>query len=437
MQKFISRLLACAALLGAAPSLQAQDETPEPIQFGAFQLRALFAPERVEVADADGQQELVLTRTSVILEGVEFAEGVIEFDMAFEDKFGFGGLFWHSSEDGTDSEYFYIRQHKSGLPDAGQYTPVRDGLTSWQIYTDRNAIAPFAHTHEGWNRIKFVIADDKADIYYNGGARPSLHVPDLAADRGNGAVGLRTTGADGKIRFANLVVRPLAEGEGIVGTPAADGRVAPEGTITRWAVSTHFPEANVDGALQLPQEVAALPTKAVLDTESFGIVDLSRGGLQEQEEDTALVSTRIVAERAKRVRLAIWLFGSRSNVPQWRPDFRRQCGMAHPRSVLSRYDRISGCSDARPSRGREHANRCRFRNIRWMGIRRSHCGSRRPRDLRPIDKGPPWGTGGPFGERTDGEVSPGRSRASRPADNRVPGRSPRGLRSGSPWPSRS
>ena len=303
MQKFISRLLACAALFGAVATAQAQDETPEPVQFGEFQLRALFAPERVEVADADGQQELVLTRTSVILEGVEFAEGVIEFDMAFEDKFGFGGLFWHSSEDGTDSEYFYIRQHKSGLPDAGQYTPVRDGLTSWQIYTDRNAIAPFAHTHEGWNRIKFVIADDKADIYYNGSARPILHVPDLAADRGNGAVGLRTTGADGKIRFTNLVVRPLAEGEGIVGTPAADGRVAPEGTITRWAVSAHFPEAQVDGALQLPQEVAALPTKAVLDTESFGIVDLSRGGLQEQEEDTALVSTRIVAERAKRVRL--------------------------------------------------------------------------------------------------------------------------------------
>ena len=303
MQKFISRLLACAALFGAVATAQAQDETPEPVQFGEFQLRALFAPERVEVADVDGQQELVLTRTSVILDGVEFAEGVIEFDMAFEDKFGFGGLFWHSSEDGTDSEYFYIRQHKSGLPDAGQYTPVREGLTSWQIYTDRNAIAPFAHTHEGWNRIKFVIADDKADIYYNGSARPILHVPDLAADRGNGAVGLRTTGADGKIRFTNLVVRPLAEGEGIVGTPAAEGRVAPEGTITRWAVSAHFPEAQVDGALQLPREFAALPTKAVLDTESFGIVDLSRGGLQEQEEDTALVSTRIVAERAKRVRL--------------------------------------------------------------------------------------------------------------------------------------
>ena len=303
MQKFISRLLACAAMFGAVATAQAQDETPEPVQFGGFQLRALFAPERVEVADVDGQQELVLTRTSVIMEGVEFAEGVIEFDMAFEDKFGFGGLFWHSSEDGTDSEYFYIRQHKSGLPDAGQYTPVRDGLTSWQIYTDRNAIAPFAHTHEGWNRIKFVIADDKADIYYNGSARPILHVPDLVADRGNGAVGLRTTGADGKIRFTNLVVRPLAEGEGIVGTPAAEGRVAPEGTITRWAVSAHFPEAQVDGALQLPQELAALPTKAVLDTESFGIVDLSRGGLQEQEEDTALVSTRIVAERAKRVRL--------------------------------------------------------------------------------------------------------------------------------------
>ena len=223
--------------------------------------------------------------------------------MAFEDKFGFGGLIWHASDDGSDGEYFYIRQHKSGMSDAGQYTPTRGGLTSWQIYTDGNAIAPFAHTHEGWNHIKFVIADDKADIYYNGSPEPVMHVPDLATDRGSGAIGFRTSGPSGKIRFSNLAIRPLAPGEGIIGSPAADTRVAPEGAITRWRVSTHFPEALVEGALVLPAELTSLETKAVLDVESFGIVDISRGGLQERADDTALISNRIISDSARRVRM--------------------------------------------------------------------------------------------------------------------------------------
>lgn len=302
MRSLLSKSIICAGALSVASAGLAQDEAAPLVQFGEFQVRALFAPERVEVKEVDGQQELILSRTAALLEGIEFSEGVIKFDLAFEDKFGFGGLMWHADGQG-DYEYFYIRQHKSGLPDAGQYTPTRSGLTSWQIYTDRNALAPLAHTHEGWNRLKFVIADDKADIYYNGSARPVLHVPDLATDRGTGKVGFRTSGPNGKIRFANVTVRALRDGEGIVGKPATESRAAPDGVITRWAVSSHFAEEKVVGVTQLPTDLSSLATKAVLETEPFGIVDISRGGLQEREDDTALVSTRIEADRAKRVRL--------------------------------------------------------------------------------------------------------------------------------------
>jgi len=293
-----------AALFSACPALAQQEELPQPLQFGDFQVRPLFAPERVSVREVEGLEELTVERSAVLLEGLTFSEGVIEFDMAFEDKFGFGGLIWHSNEDASTNEYFYIRQHKSGLPDAGQYTPTRDGLTSWQIYTDRNAIAPFAHTHEGWNRIKFVIADDKADIYYNGSEKPILHVPDLATDRGAGGVGFRTSGANGKIRFRNLSIRALTPEDRIVGMPSPEGRTAPEGVITRWAISQHFNEELIKGKITLPQSLAELGRKAALDAESFGIVDVSRGGLGEPKDDTTLISTRIASDSAKRVRLA-------------------------------------------------------------------------------------------------------------------------------------
>lgn len=304
MRTWIKRWIGLAALLGAASSVAAQDDAPEALTFAGYEVRQLGDRGTVEVATQAGREELVLTRASVLLEGLEFSEGVIEFDLAFKDERGFGGLIWHTDAAGANGEYFYIRQHKSGLPDAGQYTPFRGGLTSWQIYTDRNALAEFAHAHEGWNRIKFVIEGDRADIYYNGSSTPILHVPDLASDRGSGFVGFRTSGPNGQIRFANLTVRPLAPGEGIVGTSATDTRTAPNGTITRWAVSEHFAEDRIAGQLALPADLTALPARATLETESFGIVDLSRSGTGGPDDDTALVSTRITADRARRVRLA-------------------------------------------------------------------------------------------------------------------------------------
>ncbi len=293
--------LTSLALAGAAAPVLAQDEAPAPLAFGDFQVEPLGPADRVSVSERNGQQELTITRTGALLEGIEFSEGVIEFDVAFDQRRGFGGLVWHVSDD-SDGEYFYLRKHKSGMPDAGQYTPFRGGLTSWQIFTDANAIAPFAFTHEGWNRIKFVIADDKADIYFNGSTEPVLHVPDLASDRGTGRVGFRTSGPFGELTIANLTIRPLETGEGIVGEPRPVS-APPAGVIANWNVSERFAEARVDGAMTLPADLAALPVATTLAVEPTGIVDLSRAGRPEDGADTMLISTRIVTDAAKPVRL--------------------------------------------------------------------------------------------------------------------------------------
>lgn len=304
MRRVIAGWICAAIALGLAsiPAVVgAQDEAPALTSFDRYQVRPLGPPDGVEVVEVDGQQELILSRTSVLLEGVEFDEGVIEFDVAFEDKRGFGGLMWHATEAG-DAEYFYIRQHKSGEPDAGQYTPMRAGLTSWQIFADANAIAPLAFAHEGWNRIKFVIVDDKADIYFNGSNEPVLHVSDLATDRGNGAVGFRTSGPNGKIRFANVIIRDLAPDEGIIGMPKETAPV-PDGVITNWLVSERFAEKRVEGATLLPADLNRLDPVITLRVEPTGIVDLGRAGRPQDDADTVLVSTRILSDAEKSVRL--------------------------------------------------------------------------------------------------------------------------------------
>ena len=66
---------------------------------------------------------------SAFLKGVEFQNGVIEVDMAFEGSRAFGGIVFRMKMSG-DYEQFYIRPHKSRFPDALQYTPVTKGLSS-------------------------------------------------------------------------------------------------------------------------------------------------------------------------------------------------------------------------------------------------------------------------------------------------------------------
>ncbi|TNE60524.1 MAG: hypothetical protein EP341_01255, partial [Sphingomonadales bacterium] len=124
-KRFLTLALAILAGLAAQP---ASSQDTNMVEWAGFTVSSNTGPDRVRVEQYDGAEALVVARATAMLEGVEFSEGVIEFDLAFEDKFGFGGLLWHAA--GRDTEYFYVRQHKSGQPDAGQYTPVRKGLTS-------------------------------------------------------------------------------------------------------------------------------------------------------------------------------------------------------------------------------------------------------------------------------------------------------------------
>ncbi|NNE49284.1 MAG: hypothetical protein HKN38_03670 [Altererythrobacter sp.] len=304
----LAAALAISAFFVTPATAQNAQSTEQSVQWAEYRVvyennparLASGQPGGVSVRTVNGTEVLTVTRTTAMLNGVDFSEGVIEFDLALDDKRGFGGLLWHAN--GIDSEYFYLRQHKSGLPDAGQYTPIRHGLTSWQIYSDRNGIAPFAFTHEGWNRFKMVVEGDRADIYLNGSQQPVLHIPDLAADQGSGAIGFRAAGPNGEIRIANLIVRPLAEGEQIVGQSAAD-RQAPEGTIMRWSVSERFAETDVAGQLELPDELGSLQQLGTVEAEPFGIADISRLAGPDEALDTVLVSGKITAEKAKQVRL--------------------------------------------------------------------------------------------------------------------------------------
>ncbi len=300
------RLFVAAMTLGAvsSPILAQSEQAPrpsDPIAFEGFQFRQVGAARTAEIAEHLGRPSLRISNATVMADDVELADSVIEFDIAFKDERGFNGVLWRAA-DAENAEYFYLRQHKSGDPDAGQYAPLRGGITSWQIYSDANGIGPFAFTHEGWNRVRIVSIGDRAEIFLNGASMPTLHIGDLATDRASGTFGFRSSGPRGEAYLSNIVARPLEPGERLVSAPA-DVEPPPTGVIERWAVTGPIAESDVAGRLMLP----AKPSNAapqLLTVEPTGIADISRVAELSGDMNTVLVSATLTAGEAKRVAMS-------------------------------------------------------------------------------------------------------------------------------------
>src|ERR1700741_682524 len=77
-----------------------------------------------KVADYLGRKCLAIDGGAAVLKDFEMRDGVLDVDVATPAKRGFFGFDIRIDKDEANYEEIYLRQHKSGLPDAMQYTPV-------------------------------------------------------------------------------------------------------------------------------------------------------------------------------------------------------------------------------------------------------------------------------------------------------------------------
>lgn len=290
----MKRLLAVLAVVAGAPIAHAQDsDGPVIVSFEGADWRVRAQDAVVETYA--GRDALKLTGGRVWRDDVQFADGVIAFDVAFEERVGFIGPLWRAERDDR-FEDIYFRSHLSGKPDAVQYTPVENRLSAWQIFSDANATAAIPLAFETWNRVKVIVQGDRADFYFNA-ETPQLHVPDLKTDISSGYVGLRASGPNGGFAyFSNIRFRPLGPGEGIVGE-AAETPPLPSGLIDRWKVSEPFAEDIVAAALSLPRSANRDQTWRALDVETNGIANLAKLSGADEGADTVFVRLNIKAEK--------------------------------------------------------------------------------------------------------------------------------------------
>lgn len=133
--KIISRHLAVCSLvvLFACAAESQTTQTPPrlsiPPDSPRWDLQGQAKP-----AEYQGRKSLLLDGGAAILKDFEMRDAIVDVDVATPASRGFFGIQFRLDKDGANGEWVYLRQHKSGYPDAMQYTPVLNTGANWQIY---------------------------------------------------------------------------------------------------------------------------------------------------------------------------------------------------------------------------------------------------------------------------------------------------------------
>ncbi|MCP4727889.1 MAG: SMP-30/gluconolactonase/LRE family protein [bacterium] len=139
------------------------------------------------------------------LKDVEFENGVIEYDVAFEGGRCFGGILFRI-QDAGNAENFYMRPHKSNLPDALQFQSIINGQSSWQLYSNEGFAEAAEIPHKEWIHVKMEISGTHVRVFFNNSEEPAIEIDDLKREPAKG--GITVAGPGNKLaHFANFTYR--------------------------------------------------------------------------------------------------------------------------------------------------------------------------------------------------------------------------------------
>ena len=180
-----------------------------------------------------GRKCLLLDGGAAVLKDFEMRDAVIDVDVATPARRGFFGLQFRIAEDGANAEWVYLRQHKSGLPDAMQYTPVLNTGANWQLYNGRGFTGAVDIPKNEWFHLRLEVTGAQAKLYVKDMEKPALVMDDLKSGVQKGQVALYVL--TGEAYFSNFEVRATPD--------AAWERhwlAMPAGTLVKWKISPSY-----------------------------------------------------------------------------------------------------------------------------------------------------------------------------------------------------
>ena len=155
---------------------------------------------------------LQLDGGAALLKDFELTDGVVDVDVTTPATRGFFGIQFRLDNEGANGEFIYLRQHKSGLPDAMQYTPVLNTGLNWQLYSGPGFTGKVEIARDVWFHLRLVIAGAQARLYVKDMNRPALVMSDLKSGSRKGQLALYVL--TGTTCFANFTVRATPDAAG-------------------------------------------------------------------------------------------------------------------------------------------------------------------------------------------------------------------------------
>jgi hypothetical protein len=202
-------------------------------------------------------------------------------------------------QDDENFESFFVRPHQVGNPDSVQYTPVFNGISSWQLYHGPGFWAPVSFPLDEWFRVRVVFSGERAEAYICDLEEPALVIRELKRPVKPGRVGVFVGGPS--IHVAGFAYDA-------VGAVALSGHAPPpvvarDGIVPAWRISDAFRERDIASAPVLDPGLVAARSWSHLPSEPSGLADLSRVNGLRDGRNTALAWATIRSARAETKRM--------------------------------------------------------------------------------------------------------------------------------------
>jgi hypothetical protein len=221
-------LAALILLFGVAAHPEAEQAVSVPPDSQRWELQGEAKP-----AEYQGRKCLLIDGGAAILKDLELRDGVIDVDVATPAVRGFFGFDVRIPADGYNYEEIYLRQHKSGQPDAMQYTPVLHTGRNWQLFNGPGFTGKVDIPKGVWFHLRLELKGAQAKLYVEDMGKPALVMDDLKSGVEKGQVALFTL--TGETYFSNFEVRRASDAPWQRHLPSM-----PPNTITKWSISPSY-----------------------------------------------------------------------------------------------------------------------------------------------------------------------------------------------------
>jgi hypothetical protein len=224
---------------------------------------------RAKPAEYQGRPVLFLDGGAAIVKDFEMRDGVVDVDVATPAARGFFGFEFRIADDGATAEQLYLRTHKSGHPDAMQYTPVFHTGANWQLFNGPGFTGATDIPKDAWFHLRLVVTGAQAQLYVKDMEQPALVMDDLKTGVAKGQVALWVLA--GATYFSNFEVKTTPDAPWQRHPP-----LMPPGTLTKWSLSPAYDALARDPERPLTQAESGAIEWRDVEAEPPGVVALYR-----------------------------------------------------------------------------------------------------------------------------------------------------------------